>query len=425
MFKLKHLSVLIASLTLTACGGSSSSSNNEQAVTPPPAPPTVVEPGPFTFGIKTTGEGEPEYLVTQESISTEALTADGSGFEQQGWNFFYPVGNTLFVSGYTNMEAISYKVNDNNEVAKLASFEFENPLEMFGSVDDKFLLATDAPRSGNHTKRILYTVDVETGLVTSKVNYSIHDVDTGTAGEGTVGAPTALVVRDDLLFVPFHKLDDAGHYATPAPDTADIAIYDYPLTEGAEPKKIITDTRTSHIGVNGTTSSLIKTDSGDLYSMSNGSVAAGFSPGSTKPSAILKINSGETEFDANYFFNIEEASNGGKIFWFDYIGDNKAIARIITDDTDAAPWAAYTKALITQKLVIIDLVAQTITDVSDVPLHQKRYTSPVEVMNGKIYVSIETAEDAFVYEVDIESATATKSVEIKGKTIKGFYDLYH
>jgi hypothetical protein len=46
-------------------------------------------------------------------------------------------------------------------------------------------------------------------------------------------------------------------------------------------------------------------------------------------------------------------------------------------------------------------------------------------MDGKVYVSVETADSAFVYEVDIDSATATKGVEIKGKTIKGFYDLYH
>ncbi|MCJ8320678.1 MAG: DUF4374 domain-containing protein [Colwellia sp.] len=425
MFKITHLSLLIATLALTACGSDSSSDNSKQAPEINPTPPVAVEPGPFTFAIKTTGDTEPEYLVTQDSISAEALTADGTGIEQQGWNYFYPVGNTLFISGYTNMEATSYKVNSDNEVAKLASFVFEDALEMFGNVDDKVLLASDEPRTGNHTQRVLYTVDAETGLVTSKVNYRLHDVDTGTPGEGTVGYATGLVVRDNLLFVPFHKLDDAGYFATPEPNSADIAIYDYPLTDGAEPKKIISDTRTSHVGVNGTTTSLITTNSGSMYTMSNGSVAAGFSPASTKPSGILRINKDETEFDANYFFNIEDATDGGKIFWFDYIGGNKAIARIITDDTGAAPWGAYNKSLIMQKLVIIDLVAQTITDVADVPLHAKRYSSPVEVMNGKVYVSIETADDAFVYQVDIDSATAVKGVEIKGKTIKGFYDLYH
>jgi len=420
MFKLKTLGLLIATLTLAACGSSDSNEKEKEVI----VPPVAVEPGPFTFAFKTTGDKEPEYLVTQDSITTEALTADDKGIEQQGWNYFFPVGNTLFTVGYENNEATSYKVDSNNEVVKLSSFEFTNTLEMFAAVDDKFLLATDAPRDGNHTQRTLYSVDAETGLVTSKVNYTIHDVDTGTKGEGTVGYPTALVVRGDLLFLSFHKMDDAGSWGTPEADSAFVAIYDYPLAEGAAPKAIIADDRTSNIGVNGNIG-LIKTDNGDLYSMSNGSTAAGFTPASTKPSAILRINNNEEVFDANYFFDIEAATDGGKIFWFDYVGDNKAIARIITDDTDAASWGAYTKNQINHKLVIIDLVAQTITDVAGAPLHHKRWTSPVEIIDGKVYVSIETADDAFVYEVDIDSATATKGVEIKGKTIKGFYDLYH
>jgi hypothetical protein len=417
MFKFKTLSLLIATLALSACG-----SDNNTAVKE--IQPVAAEPGPFTFAFKTTGGDEPEYLVTQDSISTEALTADGKGIEQQGWNYFYPVGNTLFVVGYQNNETTSYKVDANNEVAKLAAFEFTNTLEMFGSVDNKVLLATDAPRDGNHTKRTLYSVDANTGLVTSKVSYSIHDVDTGTIGEGTVGYPTALIQRGDLLFISFHKMDDAGNWGTPEADNAFVAIYDYPLIEGATPKNIIADNRTSNIGVNGNIG-LIKTDNGDIYSMSNGSIAAGFNPASTKPSAILRISNNETEFDANYFFDIEAATDGGKIFWFDYIGDNKAIARIITDDSAAASWGAYTKNEINHKLVIIDLVAQTITDVAGVPLHHKRWTSPIEIMDGKVFVSIEEKDSAFVYEVDINSATATKGMEIKGKTIKGFYDLYH
>ena len=76
-----------------------------------------------------------------------------------------------------------------------------------------------------------------------------------------------------------------------------------------------------------------------------------------------------------------------------------------------------------QKLVIIDLDNQTVTDVADVPLHAKRFTSPLMVENGKVYVSIETASEAHVYQVDVENATATKGAKINGKTIKGFYRL--
>lgn len=426
MFNLKPLSLLITAFALTACGGSSDSDETPDNIG---GEEIIVETTqPYTFYLQTTGDEEPEYLITQDEISIDEgvaiLSAAGTGIEQQGWNYVYNVGNTLFISGYENFEAISYKVNDNGDVAKVSSFVFDKPLEIFGNVNDEILLATDGPRDGTHTSRILYTVDADTGLATNKISYSIFDVDTGTPGEGFVGWPTALVVRDDLLFIPFHKFDDQGYWSTPEPNTAFVAVYDYPLTEGAEPKKIISDDRASNIGVNGSSSSIVTAENGDLYTMSSGALTAGFSPASTLPSAILRINNDTTEFDENYYFNVEEATNGGKLYWMDYIGDNKVIARIITDEADGGAWAAFGKSLVTQQLVIIDLVEQTVTVIPDVPLHSKQYTGPVEVIDGKVYVSIEDAEEAYVYEVDIESATAIKGAEIEGKSIKGFYNLY-
>ena len=418
MFNLKSIYLLSAALVLTACDSDDNNDDVESS-----------ESTAYSFVLQTTGDESVEYLITQDEISVDegitTLTAEGVGIEQQGWNYSFPVGNTLFISGYEDFSALSYKVNAEGEVSQLSSFVFDNVLEMFGNVDDSVLLAMDEPRDGTHTSRLLYTVDAETGLITEKVNFTLFDEDTGTPGEGSVGWATALVVRDNLLYVPFHKLSDNGYFYTPDPDTAYVAIYDYPLTDGAEPNKIIADNRASNIGVNGFASSMIQTDGGDLYTMSSGAATAGFYPASTLPSAILRINDGETEFDANYYFNVEEATDGGKLFWMDYIGDNKVIARIITDEQDGALWSAFTKSLITQKVVIIDLEAKTVTDVENVPLHSKQYTGPVEVINGKVYVSIEDGETAFVYEVDIESATAVKGAEIAGKSIKSFHSLYN
>ncbi|MEM6805060.1 MAG: DUF4374 domain-containing protein, partial [Bacteroidota bacterium] len=294
---------------------------------------------------------------------------------------------------------------------------FENALEMFGSADDdKTFLAMEIPRAGFANRR-LHFIDVNTVFVKKIVGTTIFEdrVDSLTAW------PTALKVRDGKLFVPFHKLTADGFFLTPQPDEAFVAIYDYPNVS-ADPIKIISDTRTSHIGVNGATTGLIETDNGDLYSFSCGASMAGFIPASTKPSGILKIPAGSTDFDANYFFDVEAATNGGKVFWFDHIGGDKALARIITaDDGDA--WSAYGRNNFNQKLVILDLAAQTVTDVSNVPLHAKRYSSPLLIENGKAYVSIETATEAHVYEIDLATATGTQGAQINGKTIKGFYKL--
>jgi hypothetical protein len=398
--------LLAISLGLAAC--------ETKVITPEP-----VNAG-FTYALKTTGTDETEFLLTEEDLTQGELSAVNSGVEQTGWRFYYPVGNTLFASGYSaDNQCAAFVLDENGALVQKGEFIFDNALEIFGSADDgETLLAMEIPRAGFQNRR-LYFIDVNTVGVKKIVGTKIYE----SIPDSLVAWPTSLTVRGDKLFIPFHKLDVQGNFSTPEPDGALIAVYSYPNV-GATPEKIISDTRTCHIGVNGATEGLITADNGDLYSFSCGAIMAGFSTVSSKPSGILRIKAGTTDFDPNYFFDIEAATNGGKLFWFDYVGEHKAIARILTSDNLAAPWGAYGRDFFNQKLVIIDLENKTITDVANVPLHAKRYTSPVLVEDGKVYVSIETVSDAYVYQVDIASAVGVKGAKIQGKTIKGFYKLY-
>ena len=372
----------------------------------------------ITMALKTTGVDETEFIINSNSVMTNDITAVGNGIEQTGWRFYYPVGKTLFASGYSDdNQCAGYADNGKGVVEKKGEFIFENSLEMFGSSnDDETFLAMEIPRAGFANRR-LHFIDVSSVHVKKIVGTKIWE----NQKDSLVAWPTAIQVRGDKMFIPFHKMDAKGWFTTPSPDSAFVAVYDYPNV-GTEPVKIITDARTSNIGVNGATTGLIETDNGDLYSFSCGAEMAGFAPKSIKPSGILRIKNGTTEFDGSYFFDIEAATNGGRLFWFDYVGGNKAIARILTDD-NGGPWGAYGRDFFNQKLVIIDLVSQTIVDVANVPLHAKRYSSPVLVKNGKVLVSIETATDAYVYEIDVDNATGEKGAKIIGKTIKGFYQL--
>lgn len=372
----------------------------------------------ITMSLKTTGGNEDEYIVSQSDVMSGQVNADGTGIEQTGWRFYYQVGNTLFASGYSDdNQCAGYVADVNGDVVKQGEFIFENALEMFGeSEDEETFLAMEIPRAG-YANRRLHFIDVNSVNVTKIVGTRIYEDQ----ANNVVAWPSALMVRGDKLFIPFQKLDADGYFMTLSPDSAFVAVYDYPNV-GSDPIKIITDDRTSNIGANGFTTGMIQTEEGDIYSYSCGAEMAGFAPKSTKPSGILKIGAGSTEFDQDYFFDITAATGGGYLFWFDYVGNGKALARILTDDNGGS-WAAYGRDVFNQKLVVIDLEAQTVTDVANVPLHAKRYTSPLEKINGKYYVSIETATDAYVYEVNVETASATKGAEIVGKTVKGFYKL--
>lgn len=399
----------VALLSLTSC-------EKDEPAQPGPDPDENL--AGITMAFKTTGGDESEFILTKESVMEGQISAVGEGIEQTGWRFYYPVGQTLFSSGYSiDNQMAGYARNENGAIEKKGEFIFENALEMFGHSDDnETLLAMEIPRAGFANRR-LHFVDVNTVQVKKIVGTKIFE----STADSLIAWPTALQVRGDKLFIPFHILDARGWFTTPRADSAYVAVYSYP-DMGTEPEKIIKDPRTSNIGVNGASSGMIETDNGDLYTFSCGAEMAGFAPASSKPSGILRIPSGETDFDPNYFFDIGAATGGGKLFWFDYVGDNKAIGRILTHD-DGGAWGAFGRDVFNQKLVIIDLAAQTVTDVANVPMHAKRYASPVMVEDGKVYVSVETETEAFVYQVDVETATATKGAEILGKTVKGFFKL--
>ncbi|MEM7258380.1 MAG: DUF4374 domain-containing protein, partial [Pseudomonadota bacterium] len=196
-----------------------------------------------------------------------------------------------------------------------------------------------------------------------------------------------------------------------------------PLTQNAAPTSIIEDTRVGHFGVNGASTSMFATESGDIYGWHNGTLSGGFDPVSTTPSGFLRIQNGASTFDADYFFDVEAAGSGGRLFWADYIGDGKALGRVLVNESAPYWFSAFAKDFYEQKLVLIDLEAQTVTDVEGVPLHQKRYTSPLQVIDGKVLLSIETADANYVYEYDVATGVATQGSQVLGKTIKGFYDL--
>ncbi|MBL4798404.1 MAG: DUF4374 domain-containing protein [Oleispira sp.] len=413
MSQSKIYTSLILAASLTACGGDSSSNNNETAS--------------FTLSFVNNDEAATEYALSEKSLMEGTITSQGAGFEQAGWNFYYPVGNTLFVSGYTEFATTSYKVNADGSFTELNTFLFDSSFNTFGNVDDKTLLATNSYWY-QHDDMTMYTADAATGRATGKINYTIYNDSTGTAGEGTVPWPTALVVRDNLLYIPYIKFDDNNENKTTDNEAAYVAIFDYPLvnkegTDRAEPIDIISDLRTTNIGTHGSTTGLITTDNGDLYGFSAGSLASGHNPASDKPSGILRIAKGATEFDADYFFNIEEATNGQEIFWFDSIGGNKVLARLFTPNDTQAAWSAFSTPIL--KLVIIDLVEKTITDIEGIPLHTKQTTSSIEIMDGKVYVSVTTAEDSYIYQIDVATSTAIKGAKVEGKGIKGFYNLYN
>jgi len=414
---IKNVMVLLAiALFVISCG----SDDDGNPVDPEP---TAVAKYVVGFEAFPVGDASPvDYILelpSLVSLTTGEISVEGQGTPLRGWRFFHGAGNTVFTAGYADDDkCIAYQLDENGALNEVTNFAFQSTLDNYAAVDDQTLIAVELTYGGLSDKRFHF-INAETGLLERIVEHPIDiDMGNGTAeNPGSIPWVTGMVLRDGKLFVSYHKWLADGSFVTPDVDRAYLAVFNYPEMEL---EKIIEDTRTSPIGVNGHSTGIEKTENGDIYSFSTSALSAGFTA-ATKPSGILRIRNGATEFDTDYFFNIEEATNGGKLFWMDYVGNGKAIARIIVDDTNGAlEWGAFFKKDVF-KLVVIDLEAKTVTDVTGIPVHGHRYTSPMFVEDGKAYISSSTDTETHVYIVDPETVTATQGAKVLGLGLKGIF----
>jgi hypothetical protein len=75
------------------------------------------------------------------------------------------------------------------------------------------------------------------------------------------------------------------------------------------------------------------------------------------------------------------------------------------------------------KLVVIDLVSQTVTDVQAAPEHSGQYAAKALVENGKVFMSLtsSSAGESRIYQVDPQTATASKGAKIEGLEVPAIF----
>ncbi len=353
-----------------------------------------------------------DYLFNTPVLDAGTISAEGVGIEQTGWRYMYGLDGTVFSVGYyDDNNAIAYRLDSRGRLAEAGRFVFENTLDVFGRADANTLLAMEVPRIG-FADRVLHVVDVNSVSIRSKTGLRIWE----STSDSLVAWPTALVVRDGKLFIPFYKIHARGDFSTPQTDTAFVAVYSWPSLQF---ETYLTDTRTGPLGVYGLFNGLVATENGTLYGYSSASLANGFTT-RQKSSGILRIPAGTTAFDPAYHFDVEAVA-GGKINFMEYVGEGKALANIVTDDS--VVWGSFSATNEIHKLVVLDLEARTSTDVAGVPAHGGFYGKPWFVKDGVAYMSVTTATGAAVYRVDVATAIGTRGATIAGKELKGIYRL--
>lgn len=374
---------------------------------------TPAGPTGYVVGYRTAGTPTADYFVNTASLDSGLISATGNGKELAGWNYYGKSGNTYFAIDYTNNICKGFAIEEGNLVEK-GQFAFER-MDCMTEIDENTMLAIGAPWGGGSYDckiQLVNSTAVSIEQSASTPIYTSYD----SAGTRLNAWPTHAYIQNGKLFVAFYPLEGVT-WVTPNTDTAYISVYSYP---GLQYLSTFKDTRTGPIGYYGGSPAMIQDEAGNHYSFSTSSIAGGFTQ-STKPSGILKVNSGQEQFDASYFFNVE--SHGYRILTGAYAGNGKVVARVVstTIDNSAPAWAAFSVTAPVCKIAVLDLNTQSFTIVSNIPLHGGQYQTPFHVENGKVYTSINDGSEAYVYSVDASSATATKGARIEGSELQSFF----
>jgi hypothetical protein len=210
-----------------------------------------------------------------------------------------------------------------------------------------------------------------------------------------------LVQRDSYLFMGVNYQGAGGSNLE---DKVFVAVIDRTTNQFV---KLIEDSRSSEMWIGGSESgfvpnSLVKDDNGDIYVMgyaNNG-----------KPSGILKIKNGTTEFDSSYFFDLNAATGkpcfgilhfgAGQTFTIRY--DNEAVYPFDNNNTAGA---TYYK---------IDLANQsTAGGISNtVPKFLGNKAFAVKFDDRKIHFNFATSTSNSIYSYDVVDGSVVKAFDL-------------
>ncbi|MEM6736165.1 MAG: DUF4374 domain-containing protein [Bacteroidota bacterium] len=380
-------------------------------------PIDVAAEASYFVGIEAATDPATDVLSSAISVTEGTISPVNNGFEQPAWMTFLQGPDQIITAGFTSApEFTSYEL-ENGVLVKGESFFTNEAAFGFDFIDESTMVMVTSPRTGISSKTI-YLINTDNMEITASTETNFGDVEE----EGLLGFPTDMKVRDDKLFISYYLTD--GGIIIPSSNVARVAVFSYPDFTF---EKVISDERASNIGRYSGTNALEIDENGDIYTYSPSSLACGYLPTSSNNSAILRIKNGETQFDQSFHIDFETLSGGYKINDMFYMGNGKAVLRVLQEDETNADyaWATYApnSPLPILSTGIIDLTSQTFTLLEDVPLAGGGWNAAYMIEDGKLYLGVSSSSYASIYEIDPEAGTAIAGATIDGNYAKGIFSL--
>ncbi|MFD2941586.1 DUF4374 domain-containing protein [Flavobacterium notoginsengisoli] len=371
----------------------------------------------YIITVSTGATGVADYLLTADDVSKGSITTAGNGLEQDGTYRYYLSTQNKFFSflyGQGNPGAVTtYGLTANGDLTKTSNFQSET-VQVFAPVN-KDILMVKVPRSGASIS-YMYKVDAEksilTGTEAQDTRLLIGNKNPDLAERAHFTWATQV---GDKVFMPYMKINGIAPdtFGTRHADSTWVAVYSYP---DLKLEKVIKDNRTSYLGAY-FTNGLFQDEKGDVYGFSGAIGTANGVVTSTKPSAVVKITKGTTEFDKSYFFNVQEKSGGYKISSTSYISNGKFLLLMYGNvGTNAGA----------VRLAVADVYNQTFKWVTGMPAiltnATTRYNITTEDGNSAV-LGVNTPDGNWIYTINGTSAAATQGMKVEGGQITAIQKL--
>ena len=356
------------------------------------------------------------YIVPVSDFMNGTISASGNqGIEQNGYRSFQIGNNSIFsIGGLGLTDANIITKGADGKLQQKSSFVFEQSLSGIEQADSENMVAVDIPTSptgGNQFK--MYLLNINSGAITKKVTKPVNELSTSDWPR-----LTGMTVSDNKIYITYYLTDETQKPSvTRYIDKAYVAVYSYPELEYITTME---DERAAIAGSWNAYNGIFQTESGDMYTFSNTSIANGFTENSTKKAAFLHIPKGTTQFD-DYYFDVETAAGGLKPVHLQYLGNGKFFAQVSTlQSEEMTRWAD--KEL---KACIIDVKEKTVKDIPQIPVHDgdggQRMSGVIE--NGYFYIPLATDGALYFYKVDINNATAERGAKVASNFVSGTFKM--
>lgn len=353
--------------------------------------------------------GVADYLLTAQDLESGMITTAGQGIEQDGTYRYYVTHNNKFFSmlyGQGNPGAVTvYNVVD-GKLGRLSNFVTET-VQAFAPVNEDILMLK-IPRTMTNRLANYYRLNTNNLMLAGEGTLDVQKV----ASNGESAFFTWIKQVGSKVYAPYMSVQACCNAAfdTAYPDSAYVAVYSYPEMKL---DKVIKDDRMSYIG-RYFRDGLALDEQGDVYAFSSAVAAKDGAITSKKPSAILRIKSGASEFDKGYYFDIEAVSAGKNITNWIYVGQGKFVVQMTTK----AEKGSYKDG---KHIGIVDVYNKSFKDVTGMPDLDKikavTYNN-YSAKDGNAYIGVALTDAvSYVYKVNAKTATATQGLRVEGGSI--------